>query len=627
MPPPEDNLSSLERARRGLYSPGAVSHDARAALVRAGDHSVRHAWETEPLPDTHARGRRHVRFAGIFFGVAALFFVAATGVAGYLFYYGGNTVSVNNVAVNLQGPTTIAGGDTVPISIAITNRNPAAIDNATIEVDFPDGTRSADNVLSAYPRYTENLGTLASGETVTRSIKAVVFGGAGQALTLPVSLSFGTRGSNAVFVKKLSYALAVTSTPLSVSVDTLAETVSGKPLQLALTVRSNASVPLENVVLASTLPFGFSVTSSSVPMSGNAFLLGTMAPGASKTIMLTGVLSGQDSEQRVFHFTVGTAKSPTDSAVAITYMTQDATVAIAAPFIATTLTLNGGSAPNPVVTSGSRQSVTISYTNTLTSNVTNASVSVQLSGAAIDYASVLTTNGFYRSSDHTVVFSRDTDPALGSLAPGASGIGSFTFSTLPSNPAVHSPQVAFTISVLGTRIGQSNVPEQVSASATQTAKVSTSVALSASSLHSSGPFSNTGPIPPRINTPTTYTIVWNAQDEGSAIAGATVSAILPSYVTFINKTAGTGSVTYDDTSRTVTWSAGDFAQGGVAQAAFQVSLTPSTSQKGTSPVLVGPTAFSGYDRFAGVQVNSSADPVTTETKGDPGYTPTSATVQ
>lgn len=627
MPLPEDNLSSLERARRGLYSPAALSHDARAALVRAGEHSVRHEWETGPLPETHARGRRHVRFAGIFFGVAALFFVVATGIAGYLFYYGGNIVSVNNVAVNLQGPTTIAGGDAVPISIAITNRNPAAIENATIEIDFPDGTRSADNVLAAYPRYTENLGTLASGETVTRSIKAIVFGGAGQALTLPVSLSFGTGGSNAVFVKKLSYALAVTSTPLSVSVDTLAETVSGKPLQLALTVRSNASVPLQNVVLASTLPFGFSVASSSVPMSGNSFLLGTMAPGASKVITLTGILSGQDNEQRVFHFTVGTAKSSTDSAVAVTYMTQDAMVAIAAPFIASTLTLNGSSAPNPVIAPGTHQNVNISYTNTLTSNVTNATVSVQLSGAAIDYGSVLTTNGFYRSSDHTIVFSRDTDPALSSLAPGASGLGTFTFSTLPSNPSVHSPQVTFTISVLGTRIGQSNVPVQVSASATQTAKVSTSIALSASSLHSSGPFSNTGPIPPRTNTPTTYTVVWNAQDEGSAVAGATVSAILPSYVTFTNKTTGTGSITYDDTSRTVTWSAGDLAQGGVAQAAFQVSLVPSTSQKGSSPILVGQSGFSGYDRFAGVQVNSSADPVNTETKGDPGYIPTNASVQ
>ncbi|MCR4275840.1 MAG: hypothetical protein NUV90_00420, partial [Candidatus Parcubacteria bacterium] len=71
----------------------------------------------------------------------------------------------------------------------------------------------------------------------------------------------------------------------------------------------------------------------------------------------------------------------------------------------------------------------------------------------------------------------------------------------------------------------------------------------------------------------------------------------------------------------------DLAQGGSAQGTFQVSLTPSTSQKGLAPALTGPVSFSGYDRFAGVQISATADPVTTETKGDPGYVSTNAVVQ
>src|SRR5205814_649496 len=139
---------------------------------------------------------------------------------------------------------------------------------------------------------------------------------------------------------------------------------------------------------------------------------------------------------------------------------------------------------------------------------------------------------FYRSTDHTIVFSRDTDPSLAELAPGASGIGTFTFSTLPTNASAPSPTITFTTSVSGTRVGQSNVPEQVSASATQTAKVATVVVLSASSLHGSGPLANSGPIPPHTDQATTYTIVWDAHNGGSAIAGGSVSATLPSYVSY-----------------------------------------------------------------------------------------------
>lgn len=628
MPPrPEDDTGSLEKARERLYE-SATDLPARPPLAASDERALPHVWQTDPLQQfVPQRGERHVRLAGMFFIVAFLFFLISLSVVGYFFYFGGNTVSVDKVTIDIQGPTTIAGGDIVPFSLTITNKNPVALEHATIEIEFPAGTRSATNVLLAYPRYTEDLGTLESGASVTRSIKAVVFGGAGQTLTLPVSFSYDTAGSNAVFAKKSSYLLAISSTPLSIAVETLSETVSGKPLTFTLTVRSNTTVALSNVVLAGAFPFGFSVTSSSLPLNNSSFLLGTIAPGASKQVTLVGTLLGQDKEQRVFHFTVGTANTPTNQTPDVVYMTQDASVTIMSPFINTKLALNGDTSANMVVTSGSRQSVTISYTNTLSTSITNATVAIALSGSAIDYNSIETTSGFYRSNDHTIVFSRDTDPSLATLAPGASGIGAFTFSTLPASALTSAPSITFTISVSGTRVGQTNVPETVSASMTKTVKVATAVALTASSLHTSGPFGNSGPIPPKANQATTYAIVLNVRDSGSAVAGGTVTTLLPSYMSYTNQTNGVGTFSYDDASRTVTWSTGDLAQGAQAQGVFQVSFTPSTSQKGSAPSLIGSASFSGYDRFAGVQVSATADPATTETRGDPGYVSSNAIVQ
>lgn len=626
MPPPsEDNLSSLEKARKRLYEPGASS-PSRSLPASSDKRSLPHAWEEHPLENIPHPGKRHVRLAGIFLAVAFIFFIISLGAAGYLFYYGGNSVSVDKISVDIQGPTTIAGGDTVPLSLTITNKNPVSIENATIEIDFPNGTLAANGALTAYPRYIENLGTIASGATVTRSITAIVFGGQGQALVLPISFSYDTGGSS-TFVKKSSYSLAISSTPLSVSVDTLTETVSGKPLIFTLTVRSNATIPLNNVVLTNTPPFGFVETSSSLPLTSSGFSLGTMQPGATKTVTLTGTLTGQDGEQRVFHFSVGTAKSASDQTLAISYMTQDTPITIVAPFITTTLTLNGDTGTDPVITPGSHQSVVVSYANTLSTSVTNATVSITLSGSAIDYNSIQTTSGFYNSTDHTIIFSKDTDPSLVQMAPGASGVGAFTFLTLPIGAAVLEPTITFTISVSGTRVGQTNVPENVTASVSKTVKVATVATLLASSLHSSGPLSNGGPIPPRAGQATTYTIQWSMQNSGSTIAGGMVSATLPSYVSYTGKTAGTGSFSYDDTSRTVSWNIGDLVQGASAQGAFQVLLTPSTSQRGSMPALTSGATFSGYDRFAGVQISASADPSTTETNGDPGYVSSNAIVQ
>lgn len=622
---PEDDIGSLERARKRLYEPGASSRDARTSLSASEGRSLQHQWKEPPRLYASRSGKRRMNLAGIFFIAAFLFFLVSLGVVGYFLYYGANAVSTDKISIDIQGPATIAAGDTVPLSLAITNKNSVAIENATIEVDFPDGTRDATNILNAYPRYTENLGTIPSGATVTRSVSVIMFGGAGAALSLPVSFSYSTVGSNAVFVKKSSYALAVSSSPLSVSASAPAEAVSGTPFTLALAVRSSATVPLTNVVLAVAFPFGFSIASSSLPLNNSSFLLGTLLPGASKTVLLTGTLTGQDSEQQTFHFTIGTAKTAQDQTLAISYMTQDATMTIVAPFISTALTLNGNASLNNVITPGSPQNVTVSYTNTLQTSVQNAEIDVVVSGSAIDYGSIKTTSGFYRSADHTIVFSQDTDPSLATLAPGASGMGLFSFSTLAPAALPPSPTVIFSVSVSGTRTGQTNVPEAVNTATTQTEKVATTVVLSSSSLHASGSFSNSGPIPPSAGRATTYTILWGAQNEGSAIAGGTVSAILPSYVSYTG--LATDGFSYNSESRVVTWSIGSIAQDASARGSFQVSLIPSTSQKGDEPALVGAASFSGYDRFAGVQIGATADPATTETKADPGYVPADAVVQ
>jgi hypothetical protein len=86
-------------------------------------------------------------------------------------------------------------------------------------------------------------------------------------------------------------------------------------------------------------------------------------------------------------------------------------------------------------------------------------------------------------------------------------------------------------------------------------------------------------------------------------------------------------VTYDDSSRTVTWTVGDLGAGASAQAAFQVGLTASASQRGTSPVLVNAPTISGVDRFAQVTVSGSGSAVTTDVTKDPAYKPADADVQ
>jgi len=618
----EDDRGSLEVTRQSLYTPGTHKYEQAPMHSNNNEHIVAHKWEEdEKQKKTSRKGTIHIRIAGIFLGISILFFLGALGTVAYFFYSGSNSISPNKITVSVLGPTTIAGGDTIPLSLTITNRNPTAIKNVVLEIDFPKGTRSGINMLRAYPRYIKNIGQIASGGVVTQSVKAVVFGGAGQTITLPISLSYTTTGSSATFIKKTSYSFSVSSTPLSVSVDTLSEAVSNKPVTFVITVRSNATVPVDNIILKTAFPFGFRETSSSLPLRNSNFFIGTLDPGASKKVTLTGTLAGQDKEQRVFHFTVGTAKSSQDHSLAVTYMTQTATVLITAPFITTKLSLNGDTLSNPVINPGSNQKATLSYTNTLPTTVTNALITVTLSGSAIDYNSVKTKNGFYNSVNHTILFSKDTDSSLESLAPNASGKDTFTFSTLPAG--IFAPKVVLAVSVSGIRVGQSNVPENVTSTKVIQAKVSTKVIFIANSAYSSGD----GPMPPLVGKTTIYTIVWNVHNLGNAVAGGTVTATLPSYIFYTSNTFGNGNFTYDAVSHTVTWNTGNIIQGANTKGVFQISLTPSISQKGNPITLTGKPTFSGYDRFAGIQISANGSKVTTNIGGTIGATSENGIVQ
>jgi hypothetical protein len=108
--------------------------------------------------------------------------------------------------------------------------------------------------------------------------------------------------------------------------------------------------------------------------------------------------------------------------------------------------------------------------------------------------------------------------------------------------------------------------------------------------------------------------------------------ILPDYVTYTGQvTPSDGSVTYDDSTHTVTWTIGNVAAGtGSATkaqtAAFQVSFTPSDSQVGTSPVLVGNQTLTGTDRFTSTSVGMVAPALTIQMPTDSGYSVTFGTV-
>ncbi len=98
---------------------------------------------------------------------------------------------------------------------------------------------------------------------------------------------------------------------------------------------------------------------------------------------------------------------------------------------------------------------------------------------------------------------------------------------------------------------------------------------------------------------------------------------LPSYIRYVQ---GDSSISYNESTREVTWILGDFSPASEKTAAFQVSLLPSASQRGTSPVLVSAATLTGFDRFVQQDIETSAPQVNTAITKDPAYSSGKGTV-
>lgn len=624
--PDNEELSSLERVRQRLYDPHQATTFEEPHLRERPIERSR-GWEHLKTVQEEAE---HMAGPARFFIVALIFFVLTAGGAVFYLLYGGRSVSTNNVDITVQGPITISSGDTVPLLITIQNRNPVAMHASGITIEFPDGTKSPDDPNTPLTSYTEDLGDIDSGAKIERTVRATVFGSEGQHVSLPIKLEYHTDSSNSVFVKNKQYDFTVTTSPITLNVQSISQVSSGQSVTVTVDVKSNAQTPLDNVAVAAEYPFGFVPSSvSPQPANGTLFVLGTLAPGQDTKITITGVLSGENNDDRIFKFNAGTLASPTTSTLTTSFTSKEADIKLTQPFLSTTLSVNRDSGDSPVVDAGALAQVVLTWTNTLSTPITNAHITVKLSGDALDPSTVSAGSGFYNSSTNTIQFDSTTNPSLASLQPGDTGQGTFTFKPKASSVGLRNPVVTMLVSVAGSRLSERNVPETITSTDTRTVKVGTNLALSTHIVHTTGPFKNTGAWPPAVNQETTYTVMYSLANAGNSVAGAKVTVALPPYVRFTGLTSpNDGSITYNDTTRTVTWNAGDIASGGaIKTGAFQIAITPSVTQQNSNPLLISAQQVSGVDRFTQRTISSTQPGLSTYLTADPGYSEGFGTVK
>ncbi len=618
----------IERLRRAMYS--------RSLSDKLRERPRRELSDVDPLVGEewveHEEGLESTRVAPRaigyarkalwwFLGLSITFFIVALGFFIYYFTFGAGSAAAApaNIDISISGPPQIAGGEPTKLQIEVTNRNKVPLELADLILTYPEGTRSPLDFQTDFPSQRISLGTIEPGGRRQGTVTAVFSGQSGVAESVKVELEYRVQGSSAIFVAEKDYNLVLSTSPLSLSVDGNTQTISGQPVQFTINVASNASAPMRDVLVQVAYPFGFKYTSASLTPTADGFwAIGDLAPGERKSIQVTGTLSGESGDQRVFRISAGTRPSSEVVTLSNVLASNSYAMQISQTFLGLTVTANKQSGNNVVAAPGENVLVTVAYKNNLSTEITDAIIVARLSGLSIDGSTVHSIDGFYRSTDETVLWDKSTTGGvLASLAPGAQGTLTFSFQ-MPSTEQLQNivnPRLAISINAAGKRVSETGVPQSLQSAVRQEVKLATDLQLNAQALYYANPFGSTGPMPPKAGTETTYALVFTITNTTNKLTGAKVTATLPAYVRWIGSYApASEKLTFNQTDGTFTWDVGEIGENvGVGgnqprQIAIAIGLTPSTSQIGQQPALVQGVTLTATDAATGGRITKRATP-------------------
>lgn len=577
--------------------------------------------DNEPVIDMSATRKPKKRGYRLKLLAAGLFFFITTvTVSSLIIMFGGNTISGENISVSITGPFTVGGGEVIPLQIGVTNQNNVPIEAATLIIDYPAGTQSANN--DGQELFTERLplDVISSGETLNVPVRAQVFGEENSELNIRASIEYRVKGSNATFFKEAEpLTFKISSSPIVLSVDSVRRIASGQETDIEFTVSSNADGVLRDVLIRAEYPTGFDFTRSTPePVSGqNVWLIDELEPEEDYKIVVKGALLGSIGEEFAVNFSVGVPNERDRFSLASVFSSLSAEFVIEEAFLDLGVVVNGVRNDAAAIDPGRSSDVSVAIQNTLSDAIYDGVVELKLSGNALSDTQVRVNNGFYDSNTRTITWDISSDSDLERIAPGETK--RFSFNITPVTSGILTPQINLDASVRARRVSESQVQEEIVGTVQSIIKVASEITLRSEVGYNTTSLADTGPIPPVVGENTTYTVTLLAENGSNEVLNTTVLTDLPTYVTWISKTSGDGTFDYNPTTRELEWSVGKLSANGKAVGSFQVSILPSVSQIGRTPTLVRGQQLRAEDNFTNTIVRASKDALTTEMPQETGY--------
>ncbi|MFT7328306.1 MAG: hypothetical protein ACI870_000493 [Crocinitomicaceae bacterium] len=617
----KDTNKRIEKLDRGLYDPNQEHAQRPRRRIHGRNIELDHDFQDHQYDSLlNARSKYKLPtslFKKIFFA-ALTFFVVVILIVGISLYEIRKTVSEDLIAMEVLGQPFVDGGEELELQIRIQNLNEQDLQLPDLVLSYPkDSSLDSEKVFLR-----RSLQDIVPQGRSTEKFDLVLFGQEGDMRSINATLEYRIDGSSSIFIKEAQHEVIIRSTPTQVLVTAPDVIVRNQEVTLAVDISSNSNTQINNTLLKINYPRGFEFIRANLDpnFNTNTWYFDNITTEA-QTIEIVGRLAALEGQGQSFNIEYGKQNQFNKNQFETVFNALTHTIDVQKSFIETMLTVNNSKEDTSSVRGGGDIEVELVYENTLNKSLENISLEIELNGELYDPQKVRVTGGFYDSSRRVIMFDKTTSDTFTLLEPGESrevGFKLVSRDLVTAQDVLTNPEALMTVNVRGTEGGGSN--RVALAVSSHTVQANSDLSLITKTQYYEGPFKNEGPIPPRVSTPSTYTLVFQVLNSSNKVSDTKLRTTLPTYVEWLNTVAPSierNNVSFNIVTRELIWDIGNLDAGiGVGteaprQLSAQVRVTPSINQLGETVMLTGQSILSATDEFTETNLSYKKIPFTT----------------
>ncbi|MFH0805191.1 MAG: hypothetical protein V1916_03270, partial [Patescibacteria group bacterium] len=541
----DTNFSSRATAAQGVRDFGSLY----GAGVKSGE--MRTIDRRDPY-------RRAKVISLVLTGLAVLLAAALGGF--YFFVQHEDKFSGALIQIDAAPEGAVVAGGTVNVLVRIRNGEAVDLTNAELTVAYPDGFTYAASTPSptneAHNAW--QFSRIRSGSTAELRFSGTLEGEVRTVREFRATLSYMPSNFSSEFKSEQPFTITIGDSLFGLNWQAPPRVTSALPSTYTLSFTNNGAEEMSHVRLSVELPKDFIISSQApAPSSGTAtWDFDTVPRGAKEEVTFSGTVTADEGSMRELKALLGYLD---DAGTFRSQQESSAIVVVVKPQLFVTLT-QGGSAVDSAVAPGATLTYLIKYQNDSQSEVRSLRVTLTLTGDALDWTSLVDVN---RGTVAKQTISWDTAAvaALAAVKPGQGGELPISIKlregTVPKGAKSVNYQVTAQADGTSGEVADAAGSTIKVSSQTITTKVNSKFELRAEGRYYSDEFIpvGAGPVPPTVGQTTRYQLYWYLRNGANQVTDATVSAILPATVTWAGEASVTaGTIRYDETTRTVTWS-------------------------------------------------------------------------